>query len=149
MGIFFNSLTQADFFSVKFSGDPVQEEKFNFAVKEWATKTKEILISNVDEKTTKGKRSTIYKENGSIIEKKLGKSIGFHLNKTKKGNVTERVRFAFERHGVYLEKGVGKGIRNKNEWFNKSIDNQIDELADIAVDNGVKLNFDGFGIRIR
>lgn len=149
MGMFFNSLTQADFFSVKFSGDPVQEEKFNFAVKEWATKTKEILISNVDDKTTKGKRSAIYKENGSIIEKKLVKSIGFHLNKTKKGNVTERVRFAFERHGVFLEKGVGKGIRNKTEWFKKSIDNQIDELADIAVENGVKLNFDGFGIRIR
>jgi len=150
MGIFFKGLTQADFFSVKFSGDPVQEEKFNIAITNWATETKEILKSNVESMTSKGKKGSIYKKGGEIIEKKLDKSIGFHLNRDKSNNVIQRVRFAFERHGVYIEKGVGKGYnRQSTDWFNHSIDAQVDKLGDIAVENAVQFNFDGFGIRIK
>ncbi len=148
MGILFNTLTKADFFSVKFSGDPIQEEQFNIAINDWANETKSILIRNVENETSKGKSGTIFKK-GDILEKKLSKSIGFHLNRDKNSDVISRVRFAFERHGVYLQKGVGRGTRNPVNWFNDSIESQIEKLGDLALDNAVQFNIDGWGIKIK
>ena len=62
-------------------------------------------------------------------------------------NLADGVSFRFERHGVFLHKGVGKGYKSTNgmvtkysknpagsrkpvEWFNPILDKRVPELAD-------------------
>ena len=140
-------MEKATILSVKFSGDPIQEENFNNEVKAWSLETKKLLTLNVEKMATNGKRlSQIVRSNGTI-EKKLYRSIAFNLNK--RDNLIERVRFSFERHGVFLEKGVGKGSRVAKVWFNETIDNKLEELADIAQRYAVQFNIDKMSIKIK
>lgn len=67
--------------------------------------------------------------------KTISKSLGFGL-KREYGAVV-RVNFKFVKHAIYFEHGVGKGRRvrtsaaNPHPFLARSIDPQINELADI------------------
>lgn len=148
MGIVGDELKKTSFLSVKFSGDPLQQEEFNQAVKNWSTETKNILAKNVRSVVTKGKIHEILERPDGTIEKKLSKSIAYHLNRDR-DKVIERIRFSFERHGVFLEKGVGKGSREPKVWFNETLDSQIDKLADIAQKYAVQFNVNRMSIKIK
>ena len=92
---------------------------------------------------TKGKDGTVLKPGRS--EKKLDHSI---TGKTKRNfDVVDRITFTFERHGVFVHKGVGRGyqmqggmvrrtakgptteVRHPAEWFNLVLDQALPELA--------------------
>ena len=148
MGIIANEVKQTTFLSVKFSGDVQQQEEFNQAIKDWSFETKNILAKNVREVARKGKIVDYIQRKDGTIEKKLNKSIAYNLNRDK-DRLIERVRFSFERHGVFLEKGVGNGTREAKIWFNNSMDSQIDKLADIAQKYAVQFNVDKMSIKIK
>lgn len=148
MGAIANQVNQSQFLSVKFSGDAVQQEEFNLAIKDWSLETKNLLTKNVRQVVTNGKIKDMISRPDGTIEKKLSKSIAYHLNKDR-DKIIERVRFSFERHGVFLEKGVGNGSRQAKVWFNDTIDSQIDKLADIAQRYAVQFNVDKMSIKIK
>ena len=148
MGAIANQVNQSQFLSVKFSGDAVQQEEFNLAIKDWSLETKNLLTKNVRQVVTNGKIKDMISRPDGTIEKKLSKSIAYHLNKDR-DKIIERVRFSFERHGVFLEKGVGNGSRQAKIWFNDTIDSQIDKLADIAQRYAVQFNVDKMSIKIK
>lgn len=148
MGAIANQIKQSQFLSVKFSGDAVQQEEFNLAIKDWSLETKNLLTKNVRQVVTNGKIKDMISRPDGTIEKKLSKSIAYHLNKDR-DKIIERVRFSFERHGVFLEKGVGNGSRQAKVWFNDTIDSQIDKLADIAQRYAVQFNVDKMSIKIK
>jgi hypothetical protein len=93
---------------------------------------------------TKGKDGTFQKPGRS--EKKLDRSITCKIRKDY--CVVNRITFSFERHGVFVHKGVGRGyqmqggmvvrtaksktteIRQSAEWFNPVLDKALPELAD-------------------
>lgn len=146
MGTLYNNLKKTDFLSVDITGKAINEEKLNKAISEWSVETKNILIRNVKDVAPNGKLSAITRADGTI-EKKLSSSIGYHLNRNH--GLIERVRFSFERHGVFLEKGVGKGTRHSKIWFNTSMDAQIEKLADIAAEHSVEINISKLTIAIK
>lgn len=148
MGIIGDEIKQATFLSVKFSGNVQQQEEFNQAIKDWSLETKNILVKNVREVATKGKIVDLIHRKDGTVEKKLSKSIAYNLNKDR-DKIFDRVRFSFERHGVFLEKGVGNGTREAKIWFNESIDKQIEKLADIAQKYAVQFNVDKMSIKIK
>lgn len=128
-------------------------DKFNEDVKSWTVSTRRKIRSNVksntkgDSKDWKGRKT-----------KKLAQSISYGLRK--RNGETYRIRFSFERHGVFLHYGVGRGYvksgtgvsrgvrdgkktylaknarihRNPIDWFDKELDNNMNSLADIAVE---------------
>ena len=93
---------------------------------------------------TNGKEGTVIKPGRT--EKKLDASI---VGTTKRQfGIIDRVTYTFERHGVFVHKGVGKGyqmqggtvrriarsksraVRQPAEWFNPVLDQSLPELAD-------------------
>ena len=93
---------------------------------------------------SKGKDGTVSKPGRS--EKKLEESI---IGKTRKDfGIIDRITYSFERHGVFVHKGVGRGYqisggmvqrtakskmtepRQPAEWFNPVLDQSLPELAD-------------------
>ena len=125
-----------------------QQEEFNQAIKDWSYETKNILAKNVREVARKGKIVDVIQRKDGTIEKKLNKSIAYNLNRDE-NKLIERVRFSFERHGVFVEKGVGNGTREVKIWFNNSIDSQVDKLAGIASKYAVQFNVDKMSIKIK
>lgn len=126
-------------------------DKFNDDVKKWTVSTRRKIRSNIkssikdDSKEWKGRKT-----------KKLAQSLTYGFRKNH-GEVY-RIRYSFERHGVFLHYGVGRGyVRNgdtvtrgvragkkdfivKNgsinrkpvDWFDVEIKSGISVLADIA-----------------
>lgn len=136
-----------DFVRIKFSGDVVEQEEFNQKIRDWAEQTTKIFVANVERMCVKGKTKPQITRKDGTIEKKLSQSIGFFVNK--KDQVAERIRFSFERHGVFVEKGKGATPREAKEWFNPTIDKKMEELADIVQEYGVSLNIRKLGIKIK
>jgi len=83
-------------------------------------------------------------------EKKLSSSIRVKFRKEKGGEQIETIGFGLERHGVFRQKGVGRGYvangagvsrtaksdaiksyRTKTDWFNSTLDKNIKSLTDI------------------
>ena len=125
--------------------------KQNDIVKKWAPKVKRRLKNSSIVRFTNGKHSSFVIRKGRH-EGKLSDSIKARIGK--KMGVSELVSFSFERHGVFVHKGVGRGYnmtggavisttkaasgltRNPVPWFNAVLDTQIPILADsIAVVN--------------
>ena len=98
--------------------------------------------------------SSVIRSGGKQVEKKLAASINSKVGKD--FGLANYVGFSFERHGVFVHKGVGRGYQSngkgfvirtaKNppkpqeriavEWFNPVLDKYLPELADkIAVIN--------------
>lgn len=121
-------------------------EQQNKIIRQWIPKVRRSLRSSArrfsDGKpqgfVTRGKKSGF-----SRMENKLAQSI---KSKTKKSyGAVEMISFNFERHGVFVHKGVGRGypisgnkviknpsgkIRKPVEWFNPIVDKYYPQLAD-------------------
>lgn len=114
-------------------------EEQNDIVRQWIPKVRRKLKSNA-RAFPDGKEQSFVQRPGRT-EKKLHKSI---TTKTRKehGEIYS-VTFQFERHGVFVHKGVSRGHpagneRTAFEWFNPVLEQYIPELAD----NIAKINAD-------
>lgn len=135
-------------FSNSVSGFNVEEQ--NAVIQKWAPKVKRRL-KNQASMFSEGKKTSFVMRKGRM-EGKLFESISARLSK--KMGIIELVSFQFERHGVFVHKGVGRGYRvngnavirtskgpmqmprNPAPWFNIVLDVQVPILADqIAVLN--------------
>lgn len=123
--------------------------KQNEVVKTWAYNVRKQLKQSAAH-FVHGKAGTVKRKSklGSIRdEDKLIDSIKHRL--LNKYGITEGVSFRFERHGVFVHKGVGKGyrmsggmvvrvakgfpnprMRTPDDWFNIVVDHNTPELAD-------------------
>ena len=127
----------------------VQEQ--NEAVSKWSSMVQRRLRQSLQQ-FNNGKNSTVQRPGRS--ERMLRASL---FSKTKQNyGVIDRVSIQFERHGVFVHKGVGSGyqmkggtmIRNAKrltpdpgprvavEWFNPILDQTPPELADKLADLG-------------
>lgn len=132
------------------SVDSFDVAKQNDLVKKWAPKVKRRL-KNAARVFTDGKNTSFVIRPGRT-EGKLVDSITARVGK--RMGVNELVSFSFERHGVFVHKGVGHGYnvvggmvvrtakgpmdtaRIPVPWFNQVLDQQVPILADqIAVIN--------------
>lgn len=129
--ITFEKMTQADF------------QKQNEIVKRWSAKVRTALRSSARQ-FSYGK-SVSFVDRGEQREQKLEKSIQARLRMDY--GVVDRVSFNFERHGVFVHKGVGRGYRSVGgivtrvakspavktrvpvEWFNPVLDKHTPELV--------------------
>jgi hypothetical protein len=127
---------------------PIEQQ--NYAVLKWLPKVRRVLVSKA-KMFTQGKNVPMVTR-GPRVEHKLANSIN---TKTRKdfGEI-DTISFSFERHGVFVHKGVGRGykmssgvvtrtakgpvtiLRKPVDWFNPVLDGYIPELAD----NIAKLN---------
>ena len=112
----------------------------NAAIMQWVPKVRTALKSSARQ-FTQGKDKP-FVTRGNRIEKKLAESIT-SSTKQNYGEI-DRVSFTFERHGVFVHKGVGRGypiggatvkepsgkVRRPVEWFNPEIEKYAPELAD-------------------
>jgi hypothetical protein len=122
----------------------------NQLIKRWAPKVKRAL-KNSARIFDNGKTTSFVMRKGRM-EGKLADSITTRIGK--KLGVAELVSFSFERHGVFVHKGVGRGYelngnavvrtakgsmqapRNPAPWFNAVLNIHVPKLAnDIAVIN--------------
>ena len=113
----------------------------NAAVKKWVPKVRRNLKSSALRLThgktksmvTRYTRANGKRTGGTWSEGKLANSI---QSKTGKDyGVIELVTFKFERHGVFVHKGVSSKHKKNNprqasEWFNPTLEKYIPELAD-------------------
>lgn len=79
-------------------------ELYNETIRKWSSKVRRKLHGSVL-RFTKGKKGSIVLKNRT--EKKLKDALGYNTY-TYYGQV-DRVGFSFERHGVFVHKGVGRG----------------------------------------
>jgi len=127
----------------------VQEQ--NEAVSKWSSMVQRRLRQSLQQ-FNNGKNSTVQRPGRS--ERMLRTSLN---SKTKKNyGVIDRVSIQFERHGVFVHKGVGNGYKMQGgtvirtakkitpdprprvavEWFNPILDQSLPELADKLADIG-------------
>ena len=135
----------------------------NEIFKKWVPKVRSALKTNTA-RFTKGKtQGFILKENQT--EGKLTSSI---KAKTKReGGAVELVSFSFERHGVFVHKGVGRGYEMSNgfvirtaksnstkrrtpqQWFNPTLDAFIPELANRLAEVNINATLNAAGVKIK
>jgi hypothetical protein len=133
----------------------------NEVVKKWAPKVKRALKNSA--RIFQGGKQTSFVMRKGRMEGKLSESITARLGK--RMDVTELVSFSFERHGVFVHKGVGRGYELQGNavirtakggmdtpripvpWFNPVLDlkvpllaNSIAEVNANAALNAVKLH---------
>jgi hypothetical protein len=119
--------------------DPKEQ---NQVVQKWASMVQRYLRSTASG-FVHGKESS--KSRPGRTERKLANSI--RASTRKSYGVIDRATFSFERHGVFVHKGVGRGYemqggmvqrtaksvstkeRKPNEWFNPILEQTLPELA--------------------
>jgi len=117
-----------------FSGGPkvpvsdVQE--VNAAILQWVPKVRSALKSSAS-LLGNGKEES-FVTRGTRVEYKLKDSI--HTGTHKDYGQIDSVNIKFERHGVFVHKGVSRGHpitnpREKTDWFNPELEKHIPELA--------------------
>jgi hypothetical protein len=111
--------------------------EYNRLICAWQNKVKAELQSSARANTVKGKKTTRIRqiEGRDITEKILGSDI--RATAKKNFGEFERLSFTFPRHGVFLQKGVGRGHpigspRVAKDWFNSIISKHMQELVDIV-----------------
>ncbi len=120
----------------------------NELIQKWTPKVRSALRSSARWFSDGKFSSPVLRNGGNQIEKKLAASIGSKVGK--EFGLANYVGFSFERHGVFVHKGVGRGYQSngkgfvirtaKNppkgpqrvaiEWFNPVLDKYLPELAD-------------------
>jgi len=120
-------------------------EELNKEIKAWANKTKTDLKAGAPVRTGRLKKS-------------------IKANIRKQDGVTNRIGFGFERYGVFLEYGTGRGyergrklpsraenrknvktkMRKPVPWFSGVLEQNIEELADITAGYFAGLNQQAF-----
>lgn len=99
----------------------------NDIIKSWAPKVRTSLQGSAA-RFRNGKIKPFVMR-GAQKEEKLVNSIKLQTRETH--GVVTGISFKFERHGVFVYKGVGRGTgRTPNDWFNQVLDDTIPELAD-------------------
>ena len=122
--------------------DYQQQEQY---IKQWTPKVQRALTAAVLP-LSNGKQ-TSFVTRGSRKEEKLSTSITGR--NYRRGGTTDLISFHFERHGVFVHKGVGRGwemsggfvvrtakgpmsaVRTPFEWFNPTLDRFVPLLADM------------------
>ena len=131
----------------------------NELVLRWTPKVRTALRSSARWFSDGKFESMVIRDGGKQVEKKLAASIGSKVSK--EFGLANYVGFSFERHGVFVHKGVGQGYQSNGnglvirtaryparvrersavEWFNPVLDRNIpilaDELANISADAAV------------
>lgn len=107
-----------------------QQEQVRKQIKAWSNSTKKELLFALHRLNLQGRKKI-----GDVdpLKKSLRNSV-----RTRGGEVY-KVSFAFARHGIFLEHGVGKGRpvrslsakKNAKKWLSEVIPNQFEELVDI------------------
>jgi hypothetical protein len=120
----------------------------NELVLRWTPKVRTALRSSARWFSDGKFESMVIRDGGKQVEKKLAASINSKVGKD--FGLANYVGFSFERHGVFVHKGVGRGYQSngkgfvirtaKNppkhheriaiEWFNPVLEKYIPELAD-------------------
>lgn len=112
----------------------------------WTPKVRRALRSSARWFSDGKSSSFVIRDHGKQVEKRLAESIGSYTRKD--SNVINKIAFKFERHGVFVHKGVGRGYRASGtgfvnriakgpqlrpriavEWFNPVLDKHLPELA--------------------
>jgi len=114
----------------------------------WTPKVRSALRSSARWFSDGKFESAVLRHGGKQLEKKLATSINSKVGKD--FGLTNYVGFSFERHGVFVHKGVGRGYQSNGlgfvtrtainppkgqeriavEWFNPVLDKYLPELAD-------------------
>jgi hypothetical protein len=129
------------------NGDVIYQgiEAFNKDVQAWAYKVRSTLKSNIQSSAGKGKGE-------------LSRSLKSNLRKDH-GEI-DSISYKFPRHGVFFQKGVGRGHimqggkvvrgvkskkvvrfldgpvkRSPQDWFNRTLENELPKLADIVANH--------------
>jgi len=120
----------------------------NALVLRWTPKVRTALRSSARWFSDGKFESMVIRDGGKQVEKKLAASINSKVSK--EYGLANYVGFSFERHGIFVHKGVGRGYQSngkgfvirtaKNppkgqeriavEWFNPVLEKYIPELAD-------------------
>ena len=128
-------------------------DAFNNDVRSWGKKVAVLLRNKVKSLFSKGKSTIRVYQSGIHKGKKEGKlsnSIRAKFRKERGGEQIETIGFGLERHGVFLQKGVGRGYvasgggitriakteditayRVKKDWFNSTLEDNIKPLSNI------------------
>ncbi len=130
-------------------------DAFNKEVRIWGNKVAGILRDVVRSSFHRGKDQSVTYKSGihkGKVEGKLANSLRARFRKERGGAQIEVIGFNLERHGVFLQKGVGRGYvaqgdgvariaksdestryRFKKDWFNSTLDNNIQSLSNTIV----------------
>ena len=146
----------------------------NQVVRDWSTKVKSQLKDSAS-RFSKGKSGAVLRGRGSFVgygkgtsqprkENKLVKSIQ-HRVKYRHG-ISEGVTFRFERHGVFVHKGVGRGYKMVGgqvvryakgkanpprvpvDWFNVIVNHNTEELANKVAEINANASLNAMRLRI-
>lgn len=88
------------------------------------------------------------KANQSALGVKHGSNSGLlrvHAGYGPRNGVINKIGFSMPMHGIFLSKGVGKGRwagsgkEQPKDWFNSSIKEGLDELADVAAERQLRI----------
>lgn len=146
----------------------------NEVVRTWSTKVRSQLKDSAS-RFTKGKSGTVMRGRGKFRgygkgmsaprkEDKLVKSVAHRV--MYKHGISEGVTFRFERHGVFVHKGVGRGYkmvggqvvryakgspnpgRSPVDWFNVIINHNTEDLANKVADINANASINALRMRI-
>lgn len=85
--------------------DTKQSEQYNKEISSWAHKTRRIIQGKIPKRKAYGIDRNQYEE---------PLYLSFRLNTGKKYGEIDRIGFRFSLHGVFLQKGVGRGYVSHN-----------------------------------
>jgi hypothetical protein len=127
--------------------DMLDTVRSNELIEMWVPKVRRALRSSARWFSDGKTQSFVLRDHGKQTEKKLADSIGSYTRK--EVDRIFKIAFKFERHGVFVHKGVGRGYvaagqgfvnriakgpqvrqRIAVEWFNPILDQNLPELAD-------------------
>lgn len=155
-------LTPPSITATPLTNTDVQEQ--NEAVSKWSSMVQRRLRQSLQQ-FNNGKNSTVQRPGRS--ERMLRTSLN---SKTKQNyGVIDKVSIQFERHGVFVHKGVGNGYKMQGgtvirtakkpipnprprvavEWFNPILDQVLPELADKLADIGANAVVNATSMKIR
>ncbi len=132
----------------------VNLDRFNSDVRGWGKKVVGQLRQATSSFPSGKNKSHTYRTgiHSGKREGKLNRSLGVRYSKERGGEQIETIGFKLERHGVFVQKGVGSGYvatgghvariaktddpaayRFPENWFNKTLDRNINSLSNIVV----------------
>ncbi len=135
-------------------------EAVNNLIKQWIPKVRTALKTSA--RWFSDGKSDPFVTRGNRLERKLAESINSKTGLTY--GVIDRVGFSFERHGVFVHKGVGRKypitgpekvkhpsgkVRTAVEWFNPELEKYIPELADRIAEINADLAVNATRLRIK
>ena len=119
-------------------------QKQNQAVLAWVPKTRSKLIGSARWFSDGKTEPMVIRGKGSKIRKEYKLAASIRSKTREQFGEIDTITYSFERHGVFVHKGVGRGYpirgrgtiknpsgktRNAIEWFNPVLDQTMPELA--------------------